>query len=613
MKCSSSPVYLVSVNASRRKIRRLAEHKIFSGATWLYLGRDYLAMKSWEDAIGSLIPRIQYAAQFQEIAHAWRMPYVEWIAQQGKKYEGLVWWSSRIAERNTYVYSLFHEVCYLAIARKFLKERTGPLVIVAESVALLRTIAKQKECNGRADWIQSMLPLRAAVIWLMRFCFVWMRYVIRAFHAMWDARVTRKGSFTLAPISSKKRILLHSCIDESFFGKDGSAHDRYFTVLPEELRKRGYEVVHIPWLCSIARSKKEAFLWFRAHPGQYLIPEDYYSIFDYLWAGWITISQMRLLRGRQFFQDMDVTVLVRDANRRAATDTDMPIFGRYARLIKKLKSRGFHFDIFLDKFENMLTEKPQIMALRSYMPKVKIVGFQHYLAPYPLQLNMVTTVEEAKIAPLPDIIVCNAPLAADLFEKQGFGHDRLRIGPSLRYLYFTKINHAPPQTKTVLVSLPLDHGVAAEALDKLIQAFPTDEGVMFFLKVHPMILQKRERWLFDRSLPAYMSVVRGDMGQWISKAACAIVSPGSTSALELILAGIPTITIGRDTDFDISPLQWFHDLKAPIVHTAQELHDAVLYYLSSSEACDTIRAWAERMRPKAVSAVSEETIRVFVS
>jgi hypothetical protein len=570
-------------------------------------------MRSWERALGDGFERIHYGKDLQEFGMNLRRTYLDWIAALGKTCEGLTWWSSRLAERNTQVYSPFHDICYLKVVRSFVARQDCPLLIIAESKPLLRTIALQREWKERVQWTRSLFPLGDWIVWGLHFSFVWTRYFIRALLEIRDARKTRKGQRAHAFTSRKERVVMHSCVDESFFGEDGIAYDRYFTSLPGKLRELGYEVVTIPWLFNLLRSRREAFAWFRQHPDHYLIPEDYYSLMDYAWAAWIVVQQAQLLRGEQRFDGQDVTLFVREVNRRGAVDTGIARFVRYIRLIRKLKQRNFKIKVFIDKFENMTTEKPQLLGLQTYMPEVLRVGFQHYLAPYPLLLNMFAAAEEVARAPYPDVIVCNSAFTASLFAQEGFPEERLKIGPSLRYLHLTQSPHVDRSDgKDVLVVLSLHPAVAAEVMDKLLDGFPNDEGFRFLLKMHPMMSKHEWRLVVgNRALPVHMIEVEGEMDHWIPKVTCAVVAPATTAGLELLLAGVPIAMMGRETDFDMNPLAWFQEFDRP-VYSTEELRTVVLRMLSSNKDHDFARRWALRYRQHCLSPLNEDTTRVFV-
>ena len=203
---------------------------------------------------------------------------------------------------------------------------------------------------------------------------------------------------------------------------------------------------------------------------------------------------------------------------------------------------------------------------------------------------------------------------AELFAKEGFPVEKLRVGPSLRYLHLMRLPEGTRgQNHNVLVILPLYAIVATQMIHKLLDAFPADEGIRFLLKIHPMMSEKQ--WMVmlgNMKLSRHMVRVGSEMAEWIPEAACALAPLSSTSSLELLLAGVPTVVMGRETDLNMNPLDWFQELGKPI-YSAKELRSAVLHMLSFPDcARDTTRAWAEQYRQHCLSPISEETIRVFV-
>jgi hypothetical protein len=579
----------------------------------LYLGRDYLDACAWEKALGSGFERLASARALQQTATELRRPFTEWIVSIGRTSPGGVrWWASRLAERNTYVSPLFRHICYLHLALAFLRSADRPLLIVADSRAVIRAIAEHPDLAGRARGRSRLREYQALCAWTLRFCAVWLLYLLRAVAEQLDARLSGAPRLPFQSAAAR-RVLLHCCIDEAALRQYGGSSDRYFTVLPEELRRRGYDVVVMPWLVNVQRSRRDAFRTIRQSPHPSLIPEDYYSFADYLWSAWQVIAQLRLARGPRSFDGCRVDVLLRDACRSAAADTSITRFIRYARLIHRLKARGVTFDIFLDKFENMITEKPQVLALREHMPGVTTVGFQHYLAPYPLQLHMFTTAEESREAPHPDVIVCNSEFTAGVFEREGFPAAKLRTGPSLRYLHLLTPSAAAGPRDAVLVMLPLDTGTAAEMVHKLFAAFSQPDGSRFILKLHPMMTETEWRAATGgRPLPPHFTRTSEEMAECLGRAACAIVPSGTTTGIELLLAGIPVVVIGRDTDLDLNPLVWFEDTE-PAVYSAGDLKAALGTLMTRpADARARAEAWAARYRQQCLSPLNDQTVGAFL-
>jgi hypothetical protein len=575
---------------------------------WLFLGRNYLRFKDWKETLGPGWQNLRYSKQLQSLALKWRKPYLDWLTELGKQNNTLTWWSSSISERNTYGDSLYHSICYLRIGLDFLAKKNPPLLLVIESRAILCTLVNHPDLRGSVRVFHSHMSLLKEVL---KWPASWAFYFLDGLRAILDACSPRRGRAPIPPLTEKPRVLIHSCMDDSYFGDDGTAHDRYFGSLASELRLRGYDVITIPWLFNLKRSRRKAFAWFRIHPHQYLIPEDFYSLLDYAWAAGVVMRQMFLLSGHLSFQDMDITPLVREARWRQSRRIGAAKFMLYYRLIEKLAQRGMKLDFFIDTFENMITEKPQVMGFRRFMPEVTTVGFQHYGESLPLMLCLFTTPEEAAFAPHPDVIVCNSPHMSTRMEQMGFPRHKLRVGPSLRYRHLMgEFSSLAAEPNKIMVILPMGVDNIAEMMDSLRQSFPDPEDIEFWLKAHPMLSRKALHKVMGQ-LPRHFSVVKGNMDQWLTRAACIVVS-ASTSAFETALAGVPVVVIGRETDFDLNPLAWFPEFASPI-HSSQKLREQVRRCLNLSQTeREDLQAWARKLRERAISPITDETVAAFV-
>lgn len=605
-------IYLCqSANSPKRVHRKLTAElgkERSAPAQWLFLSRNYLRFKDWNETLGSDWKNVKYSNMLQSLALEWRKPYLDWLTEFGKQNNNLSWWSSSIAERNTYGDSLYHSTCYLRIGLDFLATKSPPLLVVVESRAVMSSIASHPALRGRVRVFHSHMSLLKE---FLKWPTSWVFYFLDGLRAILDACITRHGKAAMPPPTEKPRVLIHSCMEDSYFGDDGTAHDRYFGPLAKELGRRGYDVMVMPWLYNLKRSRRKAFALFRQHIGQYLIPEDFYSLWDYVWAAGVVMRQMFLLSGRLSFQGMDITPLVREVRWQQSRRIGAAKFVLYFRLIEKLAQRGMKLDFFIDTFENMITEKPQIMGFRRFMPGVTTVGFQHYCESLPLMLCLFTTPEEAEFAPHADVIVCNSQHMLTRIEQMGFPRQKLRVGPSLRYQHLMGDFASPAaEINKVLVILPLGTDNIAEMMDCMRQSFPEPEGIEFWLKPHPMLGWQELHQVLGQ-LPRCFSVVEGNMNQWLPRATCAVVS-ASTSALEAALGGVPVVVVGRETDFDLNPLAWFPEFLPP-THSPQELREQVLHCLNLSQAeRDGLQAWARNLRDRAISPITDETIAAFV-
>ncbi len=572
------------------------------GGRWVYLGRDFLNLKRWDRALGTGFERIDIHQSLQNAGQSLKAPFLAWLRDLSRRHGSLEWWSSRIADENTLSGSLFGELCYLKAALDLLEGPNPPVLIVAENEGLLRALERARGGRRLAPWDCAAADLRWAALWALR----WAKHFCRGALAWLSARST--GS--CARLADKKPLaLIHTWVDAGYFSNDGP-RDAYFTELAEQLRRRGLEPVVLPYLYDPRRSPREAFRWLRGH-GSHLIAEDYYRPSDYLWSARVLWRQGALPSLPQRLAGLDIAELVADARRQSMANASQAPFIQYTRLFERLASSGLSPRVFIDTFENAAAEKPALLALRRFFPKALSVGYQHWASPAPLMLQ-----HFAAVAPeaLPDVIVCSGRFSLERFAEEGLPRARLRLGPSLRYRHLLAGEpRQNPEPRRVFVPLSLDLSWTVELLSMLLEAFPTDEGPRFWLKPHPMMPEGA--WnaaLGSRLLPAHFELVSGGMEEWARRACCAVVG-GSSSSMDLALAGVPLVVAARQAALDYNPLAYFPEIPAP-AHGSAALRAQLLRLLSLPE---TERArWSEnarRMRQDCLSPINDETIDAFLA
>ena len=598
-----------------KKINKILLCEKITSVQWIYLGRDYLKSLVWAEAIDERFIKIDYSRELQEVGLGYKQAYLAWISELGKKYNSLAWWLSRISERNTMLDSLYHRICYYQIGMNLYNKKNYSVFFVVESHAVMMALFDFFRNKNSLVFIFNSVRAR---LYSFKCRYLYPLSVLRSLSVAFSEtisliRTARDCIPTLSPSlfeKRNKRIILHTCIDETYFGEEGRKKERYFPGLQEALQSRGFEVIVIPWLFNISRSFSQALMWFEQHEGEYIIPERFYSIFDVIWGLKILWKQSRLPKKVPLFMNMTIDLLVRES--RSYNNIK---FVLYYRLIKKLKKQKILFDVFIDMFENMLTEKAQVISIRKYMPEVLTIGFWHGSSTYPMMLNLFTTKEESNFAPHPDFIVMNSRLNKNQFIAAGFPQEKLRIGPSLRYQYlFSTFLEENKKKSHILVVLPFDFSATAELLFKLTHAFPKEEGIRFYLKLHPMMNREELNLLFERHpLPgSYMTVVQGEMLDWLAEAIC-VISTASVAAMEVALLGVPIIRVGRDLDFNLDPLAWFSEL-GQVVYGYDALRDAVSQiFLASPDNLIRWKLWSKKIKKETLSPINDETIDVFVN
>lgn len=610
-------IYLCHATARPSSVKYRVRKRPVSGPVtvpWLYLGRDSLRMSRWQRSLGPGFERVDSGTRLQELSAQWGDAYVLWINEISRDCRGLAWWCSRIAERNTLLLSLFHCICYLQIAVEAAQNQRV-LLIVCEDVGLARALRAHPALKQRLYTVGRVALVSARVRQFLSLVARWVHVGIDALSYLIASYATGRPRPQLPhPSPDRPRVLVRTCVDDTYFDADGVGKDRYFPRLAAELRRRGYEVIVVPWLYKLRRSRYRALSWFRQAKTPHLVPEDQLGLVDYLWSFGVIARQARLLRNDRYtFQDLDVTRLVREAGFAELREPNRSRFVRDYRLVEHWHRQQLKFDVFIDTFENMISEKGFGLALKKWMPWVLTVGFQYYSAIPPSWLFLHCCPEEAATAPCPNVIVCNSPLVVSQLAALGFPEAKLRAGASLRQQHLADAARARvPQPNTVLVILYIEPATSAELLERVVSAFPADEGIRFWIKPHPMMSAQGLAAVLKRtSPPAHMTLVQGELGEWLAKASCVVVM-GSTAAFEAALTAAPVVVMGSETDFDSNPMAWFPECEAP-ARGSPDLRAKVLRNLRQAPADQArLRAWAERTRRDAFVAIDDASVLAFV-
>ena len=576
---------------------------------WVFLGRNFVRLRHYEDVFPANWHQIPISEKLQEQNRELRADYLDTITNWGLRYNNLTWWSSRLAERYGGNSSLFHNLCYLKIMLRLVDEIHTELLFITESYGVLELFERLLSDRIEARWLPSRASFEESRQRITnKYEKAWHGYDDRA-----KERIDLSQSSRLSQLSelmpAKKRFILFTFVDDDFFGEDGKANHRYFGELPDKLHELGHEVVTIPSLYSTTRPLQCAYEWLRHHPGHYLIPDEFYTLDDYQWAKEVVLRQREWVHDKFVFQGMDIAELIME-NVSMNTTPSVTEFALHYRLIEKLRSINYQIDTLIIPFENMFFEKPIIMGAHKFMPETQTIGYQHLLSLYPSILCFHTTECEASIAPHPKIIVCNSELTKGQMIQLGFPLAKLHVGPSLRYQHLGKVGElqCAPEGKTVLVVLSLRETATRETLNKLREAFPVDEGIRFFLKHHP--LQDTQVFAQEK-LPCFMVFCSGVLQDWVSRSSCVVVAP-SSSPLEIALLAKPLLMIGSECDFDDNPLEWFAEIANPIHHAA-ELREQVLSKIAIPEAeRERLRQWTRKMISQCVSPLNAETITPFL-
>jgi len=558
----------------------------FPGTPWIFFDHGYLNRMKWERVLGADL-KIDYKEDLSDISRTLRDKFVEWSSSLGRPHWGKwYWWITRLAGRNNIISRLYLYICYIEVLKRRLPVIDRSLIIISNSWNLLDAIEGYLRPRTMIikPHVLDIMVRRSLYYFKEKLFFIaaWTIFFFRSAHELIAARLTRLGSSAKDIVYDKDHIVIHTCVDDGCMEDDKKFNDRYFTGLADYLREKGAKVSTLVWLYSI-RNKDlfSVFRWFRENEESFLIPQDYYNLFDCIYSFYIIVisSMFRFTSEASRFRGTDISRLIRAEQVLQARDTGTAAFISRIKMFRKLKRMGYGLKIYADMWELKNCEVEAIIGIRSYFPECKIVGYQHVaLVSKLLFSNYKTTVEEFNASPHADTAFTGSRRNRDFMINEGFPKEFIRMGPALRHQWLKKYiarENSADEREGLLVCLSLSYDASAEMLEMVHKVFANNTDHKIWIKAHPMMDINRLRRSLSFAWPAHFIVVGGGIETWLNRSNTVITSL-STAMVDSVCLGLNTVVIGRQTDIDIIPLDIVEDGDIwRVVYSHEELASAI--------------------------------------
>ena len=517
---------------------------------WIYLGNDYVLLHKWERHIRG--KRISLSIELQDTIQHYRPIFLEWLEKcRNANEDSLHWWMSHLAGRNNMVSKLFLYVCQIIALEEWLKRNKDnykKLLLVCEDIHLARTvhqnlIPEYETHNTISFYVGILFDL---LFWTLRTAYSWLHEIFYCWRHWRHAKRSCSIPIDIPGPPATLAVLLHQCLDDKAFQNDGRLVDRYFTVLPEWIEKRGYKVVRLPWLANVALPIKRIYQHLRRC--NCLIIQDYLNFRDYFNAFKNHLKSCLAINTKIELPDIQISPLIIREQLEQSVNVGLvrfwlyePALTRWCNSIKSL--------ILIDPYEGMPPEHVQIKTLKERLSNFTAIGYYHVLISQGFMgYHYAKTAWQSLV--MPDIVVTNGNLAKDILIRQGAPAERISEGPALRQRFDDEA-HPTNTRKTLLILLALEMKCCVEAIMKIKDHsdwITTKLNVPVVLKPHPMMnrsaLMAKLGW---KNLPLGWEWADGEIHEVLPAAHCCIAL-GTAAVFDAVVAGCIVLPLNQELD-----------------------------------------------------------------
>ena len=512
-----------------------------------------------------------------EIAEEIRPSYVNFISKLNFHYtEDIDWILSDLAARNTVVCSVFENLCKLELIKRLYKDKKI-CALKVDNPFFHNSIVK----NFDSDLIiinNSNFYYRFFQILLKNF-----KNFIYLFYSYFNRFLISKFIRINSSLDYQKSfIILENILYKNSFS-DEDFKDRHYPGLFDHITdSEKSSVIFLPYYYGVYNFYK-LFIKLKKSNSNFLIPENFLKISDYFYA---LFSFTRLFKNiknikKIKFNENDVTDLVLDSYYENIISGGSSEGLLRNKLIKRLKYKNLKIKRFIQWFENQPINKGSIISLKTHYPDTKIIG---YIGSYtsPNVVGVYPSKQEFHCNLLPDEVAVIGKSISCLI-KIYCPKLKIILSPAFRFqnLLTPKSSNGFSKKFTILIILPIfkiDYTMILN-LFGLVKTQISDYNLL--IKTHPGSNHNFvSKILFDNNLIDYLT--NKNIPDALSSSNLVITS-ASSSALESVLSGKPTLLISNRSGILKNPIPYniLSDLYS-VCYDLDDIINKIKYFMSLS-------------------------------
>lgn len=553
-----------------------------------------------------------------EVAVEIRNDFNCFVEAVGLEHENNIdWIVSSIASRNKYMSPLFLRCCYLALIKRILETDQDVGQITLSDRALSKVLKAYFKGNGIYVSVVCTESISGRIKRILTpfyhfaagFVFLFLRFIGRS--------KSRKLKISPpVPITLLDTFVIKSSIGEGGSIYKGKYKDRYYTGLLENLgEKDKRSIFYYPTLIGF-RNPLEGFRLIRNAKDQFIIPDDFLKIWDYLF---ILLHPMRIYRPqipKMSFLGFDVTPMLRQE--RWLTCCNSSSFGGLLnyRFAFRMSQEKVQVKLLVDWHENQVIDRGLIVGFRRFHPKTPIIGYQGYIISKNLHIYIFPTPQEYRSQAVPHKIwVIGRGLLKDI---QEFCDDfEAIVAPAFRFnkVWEKRKRKPEPGTFTILVALPIGLEGSANILKLIVSVLNKIDksNLKFWIKPHPTSGPEQIKRLLDGVWPENFHFKTGDFNECV-EGANLLIGNASSTCLEAMAKGVPVIVVGDRNGIIENPIpETITEDIWRLCYSPKEIKQAIEFYKSRSpEKIKEHEEIGKRIREEYFEPVTREGVREFL-
>ena len=519
------------------------------------------------------------------------------------------WLVNSTLSRNTYLSSIFINICYLELIREVLSEKKIQKIIVT-GAGLKKTLVnhlREKKLNIKVINKQTLVDRMKKK--LRPFYALLLNIYTFALHWSFKDKDRTKRINSNEEITLVDTFFLHNMFNNNKY------NDRYYNGLLEFLsEEEKKKVFFVPSILINYGLKKILCLAEKAEEN-FIFKSDYLKISDYIFSLLSPFRIKRISFNKFKFNDFNIgPMLQADFRYNICNESSLLGILNY-RFIKRLKENNIKSNLVIDWFENQVIDRGFNKGISDFYPDTYSVGYQGYIISSDYNFYIYPTEYEVKSGVIPSEISVVGRALVDSTNKF-FTNLKVSVAPAFRFKgVWEEFESRPTSDKiTILVSLPIALKESCEILHLINDSVQLGNfnNINFHVKPHPTLRIGKIMGSFD-SWPGEFTIVSGSFKDRLQESGI-VISNTSSTCLEALAMGIPVIIIGSQSGITQNPIpERFKEDIWRLCYTAEELVDTINFYLSQLDK-DRIRykAIGKIIKKECFEPVNEKSVKSFL-